>query len=367
MARPLRKIPWLAIDTRGTIYVHWYDETAARTRRLSLGTKDVAEAQARFAAFLSGGQKVFADRSEHITVKEALDDYLKEHVRLNCADVRRQENIADHLNAFFGLTEMRDVDVPLTRQYCMAREEGRIGGGKRRADKRGSAATIRRELVVLNAAAGHAARWKRLARTDMPTIDWPDDNDGEPLTDNEWFTREEMDRVMAAEDFKLRCFIRIAYYTGARRRSIEKLTRGQINLETGVINLHPPGTRRTSKRRPPVPVFDEIRPDIEALLFELGMHLASEGRQSAPTDLLFTSHRDMYRPFRKHCEALGMPHKSNPHMLRHSRATHLLQANKSIYSVAKLLGDTVATVEKVYGHHSPEFLAELLGQQRAAE
>jgi hypothetical protein len=33
--------------------------------------------------------------------------------------------------------------------------------------------------------------------------------------------------------------------------------------------------------------------------------------------------------------------------------------DKPIYDVAKLLGDTVATVEKVYGHHSPEYLASL--------
>ena len=31
---------------------------------------------------------------------------------------------------------------------------------------------------------------------------------------------------------------------------------------------------------------------------------------------------------------------------------------ESLYKVAKLLGDTVATVEKRYGHFSPDFLME---------
>jgi hypothetical protein len=30
---------------------------------------------------------------------------------------------------------------------------------------------------------------------------------------------------------------------------------------------------------------------------------------------------------------------------------------ESIYKVGRLLGDTVKTVETVYGHYSPEFLA----------
>jgi integrase len=350
MARPSKQVPWLEENGSGTFYVHWYDQEARRTKRISLATKDAAEAQGRFAAFLSGGQEVFADRGGHLTVSQGLDDYLKEHVRRNCADVRRQEDIVGHLKEFFGSTEYRDVDVPLTSQYAEARRAGRIGGGRRRQSKVGSDATIRRELVTLRAAANHAIKWRRLERKDAPSIDWPDDNEGEPLRDDEWYTRDEIARLMTAEDDRLRRFIRISYYTAARRRSIEKLRRGQINMETRQINLHPPGMRRTCKRRPVVPLFDEIRPDIEALLEE------------TDSDLLFSTHTDMYRPFRRHCEAIGLGHKRNPHILRHSRATHLLQDNKSIYSVAKLLGDTVATVERVYGHHSPEFLHEVLGQ-----
>jgi site-specific recombinase XerD len=45
-------------------------------------------------------------------------------------------------------------------------------------------------------------------------------------------------------------------------------------------------------------------------------------------------------------------------MLRHSRATHMLMDGESIYKVAKLLGDTVSTVEKRYGHVSVEYLME---------
>jgi integrase len=41
---------------------------------------------------------------------------------------------------------------------------------------------------------------------------------------------------------------------------------------------------------------------------------------------------------------------TSPHRLRHSYATHLLEAGTPIHHVAELLGDTVATVEGTYSH-----------------
>ena len=42
--------------------------------------------------------------------------------------------------------------------------------------------------------------------------------------------------------------------------------------------------------------------------------------------------------------------QTSPHRLRHSYATHLLEAGTPIHHVAELLGDTVATVEGTYSH-----------------
>ena len=59
------------------------------------------------------------------------------------------------------------------------------------------------------------------------------------------------------------------------------------------------------------------------------------------------------------CAEVGIPEgRLHPHVLRHPRATHMLMDGESIYKVARLLGGTVATLERVYGHHRVEFLAE---------
>ena len=49
-----------------------------------------------------------------------------------------------------------------------------------------------------------------------------------------------------------------------------------------------------------------------------------------------------------------------PHTLRHTRATHLLQLGVDIWDVAGLLGDTVSTIERTYGHYSPDYLGDTL-------
>jgi integrase len=47
-----------------------------------------------------------------------------------------------------------------------------------------------------------------------------------------------------------------------------------------------------------------------------------------------------------------------PHTMRHTAATWLMQAGVDIGVAAGYLGMTVETLERTYGHHHPDFLAE---------
>ena len=352
MGRARRQIPWL--DTRdGVYYVKWYD--AGQTQRLSLGTQDAVEAQARYAQFLAGGSDTFKAKPGKLTVKGALDDYLREHVAEKVVAVRRAREAARHLTAFFGGRPLAEVDIPASRGYADARRGGKIGGGLYRSDARGSESTIRRELVVLQAAANHARKWRRIAPGDMPSIEMPAETPAKAAT---WLTWEELNRAIDTAPEALGAFIKVAYYTGARRGSIEGLRLSQIDLRAGRINLtsetETDAQRRSKKRRPVVPIDPKMRPTLERLIIEA---------QARGSQYLF-SRRDIYRPFREHMRALGLHDKAHPHVLRHSRATHLLQAGVPIYDVARLLGDTTQTVERVYGHHSADHLAATIAQAR---
>lgn len=362
MAGKRSAIPWLKVRD-GVYYVYWYAgaEEKHRTKRLSLGTTDAVEAQQRYASFLAKGHASFGPGgTAGITCSLALDDYWREHVLPNVVDRRRAENAVRHLKAWFGNTLLKDVDIPASRAYADARRMGAIGGGARRKVKEGADATIRRELVVLNAAANHAARWKRIGPkceppTTMPSIELPSEAPVEQVSEADYLTKEEWARAVGAATGWLHDFMVIAYDSGSRRAAIESLTKFQVDLAQGRVNLRSPtetvNQRRSRKRRTVVPIGADARPVYERLM------------ATGPKDgFLFGVRRDAYRFFREHMEAIGLGHKRNPHIIRHTRATHLLQAGVPIYDVARLLGDTVATVERVYGHHSPEYLSETLNR-----
>lgn len=358
MPRKRRDVPWLEWRD-GVAYVYWYDAGKQRTERLSLRTSDAGEAKARYAAFLTEGHDIIAKQpGADLSVGQALDDYWREHVSVNVVDKGRAEYAIRHLKEFFGKTAITSVDIPMSRLYATARRDGEIGGGTRYKDKVGSDSTIRRELVMLVAAANHAARWKRIGPsatppTTMPSIELPSENEISPISDDDWLTKPELKRVIDTAEGKLKDFIILAYDSASRRRAIERMLKVQVDLKRSRVNLTSPTEtlqqRRSKKRRPVVPIGPTARPSYERLLLD---------KPESPW--LFGEPSAMYRPFHKHLVKLGLGAKARPHVLRHSRATHLLHDGVPIYAVAKLLGDTVATVEKVYGHHSPEFLSEAM-------
>lgn len=358
MARPIREVPWLS-QRDSVWYANWYDKTERRAKRLSLHTRDAGEAQDRFSAFLSNRGVLTSGDKPRYTVAQALDAYRLEHCTKKVIDQPRQERIVLRLREWFGDTPFSDVDIPKCREYADARRRGVVGG---RRDKRphgtkggaGSDSTIRRELCVLSAAANHAMRWRRLGPTanpptPMPSVELPAAYHKEA----EWLTEKELATVLRYAEPDLHDFIMLQYHTGARRTSVERLTPFQVDLARNRINLRRPDEtileRNSRKRRPIVPIDPAIRPIIERLM-----------RENGSTGWLFGREQDFYKRFRRLMIDLGMSGKTRPHILRHSRATHLLHQGVPLYDVAKLLGDTIATVERVYGHHCPDYLGRAI-------
>lgn len=353
MPRSARELPWIEVRS-GVFYVNWYCPPAdpkakGRTERLSLRTRDSGEAQARFSAFLANREGVFTPKTVNsvLDVERALHQYFTEHVATSVVDTVRQENAIRHLKVYFAGTALSDIDIPACRGYAVARRSGAIGGGARHSGDRakGSDSTIRRELNVLQAAARHALRWKRITADRMPTFELPseDEVDEEVM----WLSKTEVQGLIAKAEGDLKLFILLAYWTGSRRAAIETLRLDQINLAMNRINLSKPGERKTKKRRPMVPVFPEFRAELEAAVAEA---------QAAGRQTLFRANIDFYKPFAALCKAEGLGGRDFPHILRHSRATHMLMDGESIYKVGRLLGDTVKTIEGKYGHSSVEFL-----------
>jgi site-specific recombinase XerD len=64
--------------------------------------------------------------------------------------------------------------------------------------------------------------------------------------------------------------------------------------------------------------------------------------------------------FNRAVRLAGLGHLGvSPHWLRHSRASHMLLDGIPMFKVARFLGDTVETVDRVYGHMAPDDIGDV--------
>jgi integrase len=203
--------------------------------------------------------------------------------------------------------------------------------------------TIRHEVTVLRAALNWAVREKWIS--EAPYVEMPPE---QPPRDR-WLTRDEVSRLLAGcESAHMTLFIILAYHTAARHGAILELTWDRVDLERRLIQYQRPGKRLTKKRRATVPLNQIVH---AALV---------EARSAATTDYVIEFRgkpikHSIQWAFQRACERAGIE-DCTPHILRHTSATHMIMAGVPIQEVARMLGDTVEMVERVYGKHSPDYL-----------
>lgn len=257
-----------------------------------------------------------------------LDQYQREH---DVVAHQRTKYAIKALKRFFTGKKVSEIDIPMNRQYIAHRMSEGV-----------AMSTVAREMTCLRAACNHAHRWKRIDT--VPPFEIPTDLPKREI----WLFKSELRHLInLAEDVNLEHFIRLCYGTGSRKTAIEELEWNQVNFARKTINLAKPNERKTNKRRPTVPMGE-----LHEILVSLYDNRNSQW-------VLGTNKNRAY-DFEKLCKKAGLLYveekdgrpagKITPHVLRHTRATHLLEDGASIYAVAKLLGDTPTTVQRTYGH-----------------
>lgn len=203
--------------------------------------------------------------------------------------------------------------------------------------------TMRRELGVLIAAINLAVRKKRVPLADAPTIPLPP----QPEPTDRWLNDVETAALLAGcESDRMKLFCGIARYMGQRKRAIETLQWPQVDMASKKINFNPAGRRQTNKRRPIVPIPERLMPALRAAKIAAGDNpwvLGSAG--------------SVRTAFENVVERAGLKDVT-PHVLRHTWATRAAQNGVELWKIAGVLGDTLATVTRVYLHHCPEHLRD---------
>jgi len=120
-----------------------------------------------------------------------------------------------------------------------------------------------------------------------------------------------------------------------------------VDFERRLIHYDRRGRRENKKRRAVVPINAVALAELQAQrLAAVTEHVIEfRGRRVA----------SVKNGFSAACRRAGIDDCS-PHVLRHSAATHMVMAGVPMVEIARMLGDSVAMVEQVYGKHSPDFL-----------
>jgi integrase len=170
-----------------------------------------------------------------------------------------------------------------------------------------------------------------------------------------WLTRSEAARLLwtARRYEHLRRMILLGLYTGSRPGVILSLRWDQIDFKAGYMSRTRQGVTQDKRKRAPK--------------VKLGRRIMSHLKRWKRIDgdaTIVCRFSDVWHPgeravidphstWRKVVTAAKLPGVTR-HTLRHTRATWMMQAGVPIWEAAGFLGMTVKTLERVYGHHSPD-------------
>lgn len=340
--------PRLAQNKYGVWEIRWVENRVSKRQ----STKETlrSKAEKALAKFLLNT----AEERGVPTIANVLDKYKTEHVYPKNEAIERAEVAIAVLTKAVGKLPVNQFSIEKQRRYIQARMDGKVNGRKVQSS------TIRRELNVLIAAINHARKHGRLAPTAVPYIALPEGGAPRDL----WLTADEADfwlETAREVGERAHLFSAIALYAASRKRAIETLRWStQVHLGRGLIDFNTPGRKQTKKRRPVVPIADELLPILEAahekrttdyVLGHPGSVRKTMNTLAAAAVERAKKQPDRFPDWQKFA-------KVTPHTLRHTCATLMAQAGVSMWQIAGMLGDTLATVEKNYAHHHPDFLRD---------
>lgn len=336
-------------EDNGYWYITWSERLADakgwRSKRRSTGARDRKEAERILAGFILEKDRALSKDGDML-VCAALDDYWNEHAQ-RCESAERIDIAIRHFQKFFGGDVMvSEIDGDLVGEYCKQRRRSEIG-------RRASDGTLRRELNILIAAINHAAWKKRLDKNLIPPVELPE----APAAKDRWLTHEEADKLIAAANGRTKLFIQLALATAARKTALQRLTWFQVDLERRLIQLNPEGRRQTKKRRPTLPIADDLYPVLVA------------EKAKATSEYVLGDCGSIRTGFEAAVKRAGLgsedPRKKvTPHTLRHTWATWAAQSGVPMEQIAAVLGDTLQTVIKNYIHWAPDYLRDAVNFKR---
>jgi integrase len=320
----------------------WIIRDGSTRVRTSCAESDRAGAEKRLAEYI--GEKHTPTPGPDPLIADILIVYSREHLQHKPSAPNYAYNVG-LLSKWWGDKKLSDV----TPANCRAYGKGR------------TQAATRHDLEILRAAIKYWHKHHGPLPL-IPHIVMP----AKPEPRSRWMTKSEAAKLLwAARRTTTRRrpsvarFVLLGLYTGSRSGVIRNLRWDWIDLDAGTMRRRAPRASEAKNKRTPI-----VRLGRRILA-----HLRRWRRLDGPNAVYVCEHNG--RPFdrmgyswSKVLKLAGLDDsdgKVTPHIMRHTRATWLMQAGINPWEAAGHLGMNVKTLLDNYGHHHPDF------QSRAAE
>ena len=301
--------------------------------RTGCAESDRAGAEKKLAEYL--GDKYKPQPSANPLVAEMLAAYGKEHL-IRTRSAKNAAYNVESLVRWWGDKSLSDINPNNCKAYAATKSDS----------------ASRRDLEVLRGAIRHWHRWHGPLTT-IPSVIMPPKCEAR----DRWLTRDEAAQLLwnGRRTPHLRRFNLLGLYTGSRSGVLLRLEWSWIDLKNGVMSRRAPGaSEAANKRAPKVKLGRRI-------LAHLKRWKRIDGKNAKYVvhynGQKITKLRRSFSGAVKAAKLKGV----TPHILRHTRATWVMQKGVDPWEAAGHLGMSVETLMRVYGHHHPDF------QKSAAE
>ena len=322
---------------------------------LSTGTQDQRKAEEALAQYIQRKAKPDSPLlPQSMGIGQCLNLYGEGHAQ-HVAAPQRIGYAIDALYAFWGDQPVSIITGETCRRYARQRTT--------KFGEPASAGTVRRELNVLQAALNycHAEGYLTVA----PKVTMPP----RPAPKERWLTRQEAAfllrgaRSLRVDGRHLADFILHGLYTGSRKATIlsmridtPSLKGGHVNTETGVFYRKPIGKVETKKRQGAARLPDRYLAYLR-IQARNGRRYVVEDYQGRPIGDIKNAWKGAIQAAQDLAILKGISLDLTgvtPHTLKHTAITWALQKGATTWDAAGYFSTSIATIEQVYGHHSPD-------------
>lgn len=327
-------------ERRGYFYIaykrpdgRWMKETAD-TDKKSHAKAFLVRRESEMYQAKTSGIPVCSD----ITLETFKKEYL-EYAEANkkATSVRRDMVSLKRILPVFGRLKLREITGGAVQRWVDKRRLDKVG------DKRVSAQTVCNELNVLSAMFREAIRRELVVSNPVSRVK-------RPKEDNiivRYLSTDEEKRLFENLPERLKPIVTVALHTGMRKGELLNLEWSDVDFEQKLVLVK----NTKSKRQRYIPMNGELVDTLKDLGHgEEDIHVFVNKKTG-----------DVYKDIKKSWKTTLLAAKIQKfrfHDLRHTFASRLVQAGKSLLAVKELLGHQSVSTTQRYAHLAPSDLRE---------